>query len=476
MKIYKKFLAAVGMMTAFSAGAAITSFAATGWSLEGDTWYYYDKDSSRVTDEWKKSGENWFYLGDDGSMVKSSLIQTNDDYYYVNSSGAMVSNQWREFDNTEFDEEDSPETYWYYFQNNGKAYRATGDKTSFKTIKKADGSLKKYAFDSEGRMLTGWVGENSERITGDDAWASALYYCGEADDGAQANNTWAKISVVDSENDDDLDQDYWFYFNSAGKKISNQTKTINGRKYLFDERGAAQYEWHQNMATATASPANGYSYYNSADKCWRAAGWFYTVPTEEINPDAYHDDEAFWFYADKSGKLITSQLKNINGNKYAFNERGEMLSGLYLLEFEDGSNSVITNYTKIEEERDLPEFYDSGEVYYFGSNPDGSMKIGNQSLEIDGEKYSYGFKKTGSNKGAGYNGIYDNAIYQKGRKLKADNDSKYIIIEFEDKDYLVNTSGSIMKGKANVKDGDEIYYCTDKSGVVTYQGFEKYTK
>ena len=33
-----------------------------------------------------------------------------------------------------------------------------------------------------------------------------------------------------------------------------------------------------------------------------------------------------------------------------------------------------------------------------------------------------------------------------------------------------------MKGRTNVKDADGYYYCTDKKGVVTYYGEERYKK
>ena len=40
--------------------------------------------------------------------------------------------------------------------------------------------------------------------------------------------------------------------------------------------------------------------------------------------------------------------------------------------------------------------------------------------------------------------------------------------------YLINTSGKIQKNKKNVKDKDDMYYCTDSDGIVTYIGSEKY--
>ena len=182
----------------FTIGASMTAFAAQGWTMEGDNWVYIDSSGNRVTDAWKKSGDNWFYLDSSGDMARSSIIEYDDDYYYVNSVGAMVSNEWREIP-SDYEEEDSPETYWYYFQNNGKAYKASSSgKTSFKSIRKANGEWKKYAFDSEGRMLFGWVGEDSERITGDDAWREGVYYCGNSDDGAQVLNAWSlqELSLI----------------------------------------------------------------------------------------------------------------------------------------------------------------------------------------------------------------------------------------------------------------------------------------
>ena len=32
-----------------------------------------------------------------------------------------------------------------------------------------------------------------------------------------------------------------------------------------------------------------------------------------------------------------------------------------------------------------------------------------------------------------------------------------------------------MKKKTNIRDADDVYYCTDKDGVITYSGDEKYT-
>ena len=48
---------------------------------------------------------------------------------------------------------------------------------------------------------------------------------------------------------DDEDQSRWFYFQSNGKKVQakdgdlQKSKTINGKKYEFDQYGAMTAEW-----------------------------------------------------------------------------------------------------------------------------------------------------------------------------------------------------------------------------------------
>lgn len=74
----------------------------------------------------------------------------------------------------------------------------------------------------------------------------------------------------------------------------------------------------------------------------------------------------------------------------------------------------------------------------------------------------------------GYHGINDGALYVKGQLQRADRDSKYEVKNFEGNDYLVNTSGKIQKNKKNVKDADDMYFCTDAEGIVTYTGSEKW--
>ena len=501
MRKQTKLVAVLSTAAVLAIGASMTSFAAEGWAEENGTWVYYDRDGYQVTDQWERSGNNWFYLNSDGEMATATIIEDDDDYYYVNESGAMVTNQWVQIENEDSYDDEDPAAYWYYFQANGKAYKApTSGKTSFKTI-----NGKKYAFDAEGRMLYGWVNTDSERQTGDDAWMNGTYFLGDENDGAQANG-WALIDVVDEEQDEP-DQTYYFYFDSNGKKVAAsdaselKSKTINGLKYSFNEYGKMVSEWAMPKASDSAASISSYQYFSLPEQGWRAKGWFNVVPAEDVNQSAYDDESSKWFYADNSGDLANSEIKTINSKKYAFNEKGEMLSGVQVLAM--SGNSTILGATKIDNADKVDSLKagtvsftgydgktysmadnDNVYVYYFGDGSDGSMKTGNQTIDIDGDAYSFSFDKTGSDKGRGLNEA-DDTLYVNGLRVKADSDMRYQAMKNgealdnpaagigDDSVYVVNTSGSIMKNKKNLKDTDDMYYCTDKQGHVVNYSDEK---
>lgn len=461
-------LTAAAIMTMVS----VVPTLAAGWETENGQWIYRDRNGNKVTDTWKKndSGTAWFYLKDDGYMAVSQLVEDGDDYYYVNETGTMVKNEWRLLEDDSDNDAYTNGTCWYYLGSSGKAIRNTTGRTKLTAI-----NGKKYAFDEEGRMLYGWVGEDAAMIDDESEWSSGLYYCGAEEDGAAVINRWQQIEVDDPEGDADADETYWFYFGTNGKKVSDTTKTINKKKYLFDDRGVAQFKWNYATSSDAASDseasASNYKYYKHPEECWMATGWIYTVPEESVDPDAYNDDEEYWFYANKNGKLVESQIKTVDHYKYAFNEKGEMLEGLYALTFDE--NKKITSYREIETIDEMPDAEDGCSVYYFGNVPkDGVMASGKDvEIELD-DKYTFGFRSNGE----GIHGIYKNSIYIMGRKMKADSEMCLSIVTFEGEDYLVNTTGTIQKKKTNVRDTDDTYYCTDEKGIVTYQGSEKKAK
>ena len=492
MKKQTKLVAVLSTAALLAIGASMTSFAATGWAEEDGTWVYYNRDGERATDSWKKSGNNWYYLDSDGEMAIDQLIEDGDNYYYVDINGVMASNQWVAIENEDAGEDDEPEHYWYYFQANGKAL-TNGDnaKVALKTI-----NGKKYAFDEEGKMLYGWVAEdNAERIdnTDGDAFKEGDYYFGGEDDGAMTTG-WLQMDITYEEAttdnfvapvfNEDEDQTRWFYFQSNGKKVKadetkNDTqkgKTINGKKYEFDQKGVMTAEWSLDVDKITSSAANDpatrgnaaenstyakyahqWRYFNSVEDGARVSkGWFKVVPAEYLNEDKYNDDEDFWYYADGSGNLYAGEFKTIKGKKYAFRDDGRMLNGLKFIK-EDEANQSLSVYAddhdtyNFDNEDDFldhaAEFYEPNgyKCFYFGDEDDGAMRTNKTNVEIDGENHNFYFEKSGGHKGAGVTGEEDDKLYQSGMLLKADSDDKYV---------LVHATGNINETGVKVFDYD----------------------
>ena len=423
-------------------------------------------------------------------MAVDTLVEDDDNYYYVNENGAMVSNQWVAIENEDAGEDDEPDHYWYYFQANGKAYKRS-DSASDTSISAKTINGKKYAFDTDGRMLYGWV-DAGERQTDDDAWKTCQYYFGDEDDGAMSEG-WRLISITDDEAEDaqpgdefwDEDQDRWFFFQASGKKKaakdgeSYTDKTINGKKYGFDEFGRMVASWYTEATAAVASQgtatySNTFMYFNNPEDGARyTKGWFKVVPGYYLQKSKYEDGSEYWYYADGDGQIYSNEIKTIKGQKYGFDPVGKMLHGLYKITFDEDGRTIL-EAEEIESESDLPDEDEDVSVYYFGDSPkEGAMKTGTATLDIDGEKHYYKFKSSGSDKGAGVDKIDDGSIYIKGKRVEAEEGSKYEDIEYKGEHYLISTSGKIMKSKKNIKDSDDTYYCTDSKGIITYKGSEK---
>ena len=520
MRKQTKLVAVLSTAALLAIGASMTSFAAQGWAEEDGTWVYYDRNGDRVTDKWAKSGNNWYYLDSDGEMAIDTLIEDGDNYYYVDINGVIASNQWVAIENEDAGEDDEPDNYWYYFQANGKALKNSGDNVSLKTI-----NGKKYAFDDEGKMLYGWVvKDNPERVddTDGEGFTEGDYYFGGEDDGAMTTG-WLQIDITytDVDNDtynaiapvftDDEDQTRWFYFQSNGKKVKSddadkvKEKTINGKKYGFDQYGAMVAEWSADVAEAsksgidivgsrsdsennksvTAKYAQQWRYFNDVENgAKQSRGWFKVVSAEYLNDGKFDDDEDSWYYADGSGDLYAGDFKTIKGKKYAFRNDGRMIDGLKFIKEENGGLTV-----KADDDDTMPfdtedDFLENApkyentkfKCYYFGSGDDGAMRTNKTTIEIDGDNYNFFFEKSGSNKGAGKTGEKDDKYYQSGMLLKAGSDEKYQVIQavtggytkLDDVDAFLGEVNTTVNAKGSVSEDD-----IKKANAVTGVSFNK---
>ena len=509
MRKQTKIAAIVSAAALLAIGASMTSFAATGWQEEDGTWVYYNKAEEKVTDKWAKSGDNWFYLDGDGYMATDMLIEDDDDYYYVDANGAMVRNQWIAIDNEDAgNDDDEPEVHWYYFQNNGKAYRKKGSTSVFK--KSING--KTYCFNEDGQMQYGWVDSEGQTNYEDDAWSSCDYYFGDENDGAMSVG-WRLISIVDEGNAEDLqpgdafwdeDQDRWFWFKSSGKKqTSKDNKTINGKKYGFDEDGRMIADWYTKEATpTTATSSQGHEEYTETfmyfstpeDGARYTKGWFKVVPGYYLHEGKYEDGDNYWYYADGKGHIVASEIKTIKSKKYLFDNYGRMKKGLQFVVFPGADETKIVDAVLADDDygkgkygadfegydtednfdhtvQNLTPQLESGECafMYFSNDEDhdGSMKTGKQTINIDGDSFTFKFYTSGARKGQGISGVDDKKIYVGGKLIAADSDEKinfYVTDAYTGSDFEIGDKVTVAKLlKAHILKKDSSYDKKDET-------------
>ena len=415
---------------------SMTSLAAAGWTQDSSgRWQYLDKNGYVVTNQWQQGADNlWRWLDSDGYMAYSTWVE---DTYYIGDNGAMVTGKWLQIT-------DSEGTFWYYFNENGK-------RTQEKWLTIAG---KKYHFDDNGHMETGWILDDT-------------YYC---DENGVMKTGWALLKdPTDSEDDGPTtvitttsDDAHWYYFLSSGKKFTPEIsgtenyaeRRIDGTKYCFDADGKLQTGW-VNLGDSDYSGISNYRFYNT-DGTVRT-GWYSYYPPDDI--EGSYKGSVEWFYfstdgrpkCDLDGRLSANEIVKIGGRQYLFNEYGTPVYGL---------QKVYDSATS-----------DSWHAYYFGSYVNCTVQSGKFTLEeSNGEKCTYYF----SSNGRGYDGVKDGYLYYNGRIQKAEPGTKYQIISIPSsseyggyKNYLVNTSGKVEKNKSGSKDEDGIKYATNSSGIVT---------
>ena len=229
---------------------------ARGWVQQGTEWYYQDSSDEFVTETIQASGNSKFYLGEDGAMMRDYFLEDyNGATYYFGSNGAMVTNTWVAIDSSLVENQPSYETdaYWYYFGGNGKALKGKD------TLKPTTIDGRKYIFNANGQMCTGWVSDDGSVGTvnpedTDNPFAEALYYCGGDNDGVVRTGWVSYYDGYETSDDDwraDLDTIYFYFNPQNGKKTYSadgegtaKTKNINGRTYAFNEEGIMYTGWN----------------------------------------------------------------------------------------------------------------------------------------------------------------------------------------------------------------------------------------
>ena len=352
---------------------------------------------------------------------------------------------------------------WVYYNNDGS--KATD------VFKKSGNNW--FYLDSDGIMAKNQLIEDDGNY----------FYVNSA--GAMVTNQWRSIENEDSGSDEP--DEWWYYFQSNGKAVKKSGSSDNVKfvtlptstgqaKFTFDDEGHMLYGWIDKsgeMLTDDDAWKSGMYYCSDNGDGRMATGWKYIPAVNDEDDD--REGDGYWFYFSTNGKkTVDNDSKKINGQYYGFDVNGKMLQGLYRIEFE-ANGKTIRSAEEIEDVDEIPNEDEDGVfVYYFGDSPkEGAMKTGTMTMEIDSDKYYYSFEKSGSKKGAGTDGIDGDSIYVKGRRLEAEEGTKYQPVTYKDETYLISTSGKLVKNKKNVKDSDDVYYKTDSKGRIVDSGTEK---
>ena len=156
--------------------------------------------------------------------------------------------------------------------------------------------------------------------------------------GVMVTNTWVKVVNEDQDDDDDPAEYRYYYMQSSGKayKASNnsnvQFKTIDGKRYAFDEDGKMLYGWvkksEPNLATDDEDWKDCTYYLGSWEDGSMKTGWQRITVWDEDK----EDDMDYWFNFKSNGEKRYNNTssssvytKKINGKTYGFDERGVMV-------------------------------------------------------------------------------------------------------------------------------------------------------
>ena len=197
-----------------------------------------------------------------------------------------------------------------------------------------------HYYDSDDEMVTDewkkdgaywfYLDEDGEMLT--DSWVDDEYYVDG--DGRMLVNSWIKTLADDEEDDPDDGGEHWYYFGNKGKKVTDDSKKINGKTYYFNEDGEMLTGWHQDGDDAF--------YLGGEDEGWRAESQWLWLEKSGLDEDDLDDDDNLevvlgctedddcddegWYYFQSSGKVYTgANKKKINGRYYMFNNHGQML-------------------------------------------------------------------------------------------------------------------------------------------------------
>lgn len=377
-----------------------------------------------------------------------------------------------------------------------------------------------YWLNEDGEMATDYLVEDDDDY----------YYVDE--EGKMVTNQWVSFENEDyDEDDDDEPERHWYYFGSSGKALkasssSNKAsfKTINGKKYIFDDEGKMLYGWINDdgdRETGDDDWRNG-TYYcgDENDGARREGQWeLLEITDNEFDTSGLQpkmssvnvfddEDQERWFWFKTNGKKIKDDDLTWNGNKYYFDEDGRMnaewvyygtatgsdakqgtggftTEWMYFGDPSDGARMTKGWFRAVPDEELHTSKYNDDTSYWYYADKDGNLKA-SEIETISGKKYAfdgYGRMKTGLKAIKFVEEGNTTDIVDVDGILADDNDDYPFDTEDMFKDninelidlgyhmYYFNKDGEMQTGKQTVTiDGDDFTFEFNKSGSTKGQG------
>ena len=435
------------LVAAFTALFALTALAKTGWASDENGWYFVGTDGEWVKDAMKASNGKVYYLDEEtGYMVTNKAVEYDSELYYFDETGARISDAWQLLPASD-DDESGEANRWYYFLPSGKAFKAEGETWTRKYKGKT------YGFDSEGRMLFGFVGSDKEMKNGDeDAILTANWVFGDNNDGAMITGWYLYDQGFST-----IEKESAYFYLAAGGKYVGQTYLIKQKYYAFDDNGIMITGWD----CATDSTASYYKEDGTVNK----NSWVYTTAP---SADGDANPSSFWYYLDANGKVkyygengnVTAFIKK---KYYAFNEEGQMISGLSILGGEDivklpsYDGKAKSKWADVKEGSTNLYYFDKADNAAGGAN--GWALTGDVTIDFDDETVTLTFDKYTYK---ALHGEVKTQLYDHGQLQKAS--AKYALKKVDGKNYFVDGNGKLVTKAGRYGDSDGNYYVILEAG------------
>ena len=300
---------------------------------------------------------------------------------------------------------DDYDEMWFYFKpSTGK--KVFNDETTIRG--------NKYLFDDKGVMMYDWQSTASPSATPNK-------YFSDETDGHLRKKTWIYAVPSEEIDEDDYNDDQyrWFYADATGKVYRDTLKTINGKKYLFNENGIMLSGLQ--VLTDDKEPAGTAAIEDDND---------------EITPKSIKNaktDMIYYFSGDeegdgsmKTGKNIKIELDDGETYTFGFEKSGKAMDG-----FEDKNTKFYANGL----------LFEASDDYRY------------QAFEVSKAKDADG-------------GLIDPADIETTNMTVTGGTIE--VKELGSTHRVVSNSGTIVKDKKYVKDADGNYYAVNADGEVMF--------